>query len=177
MVATSRRFCNAVRPSKSMCLTPVPANSVARRATHSVRAFSGLVISTTPLGDHGVHLSRNAALKQKNLCPRKDTGSNVYFLVALASALPNTPVTRVVPTDRAVSDEAGPPADPPPPAPPGRRRVTRKDRAEIVRLYESGLSALAVAEQAGVSKTSVLNVLKSEGVTVRPWGSRGWSRG
>ena len=89
-------------------------------------------------------------------------------MVALASALPNTPVTHAVPTDRPAGDEA---------APPGRRRVTQKDRAEIVRLYELGLSAVVVAQRTGVSKTCVLNVLRSEGATVRPQGSRGWSRG
>ena len=91
----------------------------------------------------------------------------IFILVALASALPNTPVTRAVPTDRTASDEA----DPAQAAPPGRRRVTRKDRAEIVYLYESGLSALAVAELTGGSKTWVLSVMKSEGAAVRPGGA------
>ena len=46
-----------------------------------------------------------------------------------------------------------------------------------MRLSESGLSAVVVAQQTGVSKTCVLNTLRSEGATVRPQGSRGWSRG
>jgi hypothetical protein len=42
----------------------------------------------------------------------------------------------------------------------------------IGRLYESGLSAVAVAEECSVSKSTVLRVLRREGVEVRAWGVR-----
>lgn len=86
--------------------------------------------------------------------------------------MPNTPVTRVRPTGRSSVEDC----DPAPPGDPGRRRVTRKDRAEVVRLYELGLPARAVAEQIGMSKGCVLKVLKASGVMMRPQGSHGWSR-
>jgi hypothetical protein len=57
-----------------------------------------------------------------------------------------------------------------------RRRVTRTERAEIVRLYESGLAGRVVAERLAVSKGCVLKILKAEGVTVRPRGNPGHSR-
>lgn len=100
------------------------------------------------------------------------TLGGIFSLVALASAIPNTPVTREHTTDRS-RDRVPEPADP---SPPGRRRVTRRDRAEIVRLYESGLAARLVAEQVGVSKGCVLKTLKTEGIAMRPRGNPGWSR-
>jgi transcriptional regulator of aromatic amino acid metabolism len=86
------------------------------------------------------------------------------FVVALASTNLNTSVTRTGPTDRVREHRAM------------RRRVTRAERAEIVRLYESGLATRAVAKRLAVSKTCVLEILKAEGVTVRPRGNPGHSR-
>lgn len=96
-------------------------------------------------------------------------------MVALAAAIPNTPVTSERSTGRspARNPDLVVPSDP---SPSGRRRVTRKDQAEIVRLYESGLSCRIVAEQVGVSKAYVLKHLKAAGVQMRPRGSHGFSR-
>ncbi|KAA1378323.1 helix-turn-helix domain-containing protein [Aeromicrobium fastidiosum] len=52
----------------------------------------------------------------------------------------------------------------------GRRRITEKDRRRIVELYERGVSSRAVASEVGLSKATVLNVLKSEHVVRRPPG-------
>ena len=90
----------------------------------------------------------------------------IFILVALASALANTPVALRAPTGRVKRD--GPVK--------GRRRVTKRERAEMVRLYESGIAAQAVAEQVQVSKGCVLQTLKDEGVAVRPRGNPGSSR-
>ena len=57
-----------------------------------------------------------------------------------------------------------------------RRRVTRAERAEMVRLYESGLAARVVAERLEVSKGCVLKILKADGVTMRPRGNPGHSK-
>jgi hypothetical protein len=54
-----------------------------------------------------------------------------------------------------------------------RRRVTRNERAEIVRPYELGLAAGVLAEQVEVSKGCVPKSLKAEGVTMRPRGNPG----
>lgn len=51
-----------------------------------------------------------------------------------------------------------------------KRRVTKRDRAEIVRLYTSGMSSRAVADRVGVSKTTVLAALRAAGVPRRPRG-------
>jgi len=84
-----------------------------------------------------------------------------FAKVALASINLNTPDMRTRPTNR-VSEN-----------PEMRRRVTRTERAAIVRLYESGFSTRAVAEQLDVSKTCVLKILKAEGVRMRPRGESG----
>lgn len=96
----------------------------------------------------------------------------IFILVALAAAIPNTPVTRERSTDRSPVEDP----DPADPSPLGRRRVTRRDQLEIVRLYDSGLSARIVAEQVGVSKAYVLKHLKAERMAMRPRGSHGYSR-
>jgi hypothetical protein len=50
--------------------------------------------------------------------------------------------------------------------------VTRAERAEIVRLYKSGIASLAVAERMKLSKSCVLGILRAEGVVMRPQGTR-----
>jgi hypothetical protein len=75
----------------------------------------------------------------------------------------NTSVALSAPTNRS----------PRAPRPEGRRRVTRADRAEMVRLYERGLSAATVALQLSMSKGCVLRNLTIAGVTVRPRGNPG----
>lgn len=52
----------------------------------------------------------------------------------------------------------------------GRRRVRRTDRAEVIRLYGSGLSSVAVAERMNLSKSGVVGIVRAEGVTIRPQG-------
>jgi DNA invertase Pin-like site-specific DNA recombinase len=79
-------------------------------------------------------------------------------LVALANLNTNTPVKRGAPSDRSTQNRAL------------RRRVLHRDRNEIVRLYQSGLSTRAVAREVGVSKTTVLSVLTGAGVKMRPRG-------
>lgn len=54
-----------------------------------------------------------------------------------------------------------------------RKRITTKLRQQIVEHYEQGnVSALQAAEEFGISKTSVLNILKREGAAVRKHGHR-----
>ena len=45
-------------------------------------------------------------------------------------------------------------------------------RGEVVELYASSLSALAVADQFGIGKSTVLKILKQQGSPVRPRGRR-----
>jgi hypothetical protein len=51
-----------------------------------------------------------------------------------------------------------------------RRRVTRAERAEIIRLYESSLAARTVAERLDVSMGGVLKFVKAGRGTMRPRG-------
>ena len=53
-----------------------------------------------------------------------------------------------------------------------KRRVTRAERARIVDLYERGWSAMAVAGEFNVSKSTVLRVVADADVEVRPRGRR-----
>lgn len=53
-----------------------------------------------------------------------------------------------------------------------RSRVTKRMKSDVIELYTSGLSALDVAERLGLGKSTVLRVLKVEGVEVRPRGVR-----
>lgn len=52
------------------------------------------------------------------------------------------------------------------------RRVLNAEKAKIVELYESGFSAIEVAEIVRVAKSTVLRVLAGEGVKKRPHGQR-----
>ena len=81
------------------------------------------------------------------------------LLLVLMGARSNPPVELRPSTDR-----MEPPA--------GRRRVLKAEKAKIVELYESGLSAIQVAETVGVAKSTVLRVLDSEGAQKRPHGQR-----
>lgn len=100
--------------------------------------------------------------KSSNLNPDyQDIGSNSSILVVLAKTLPNTlSIAQVRPHQRRS------------PRPGLRSRVTLKMREEVTALYESGLSALDVAERLGVSKSTVLSILKQNGSTIRPRGRR-----
>lgn len=54
----------------------------------------------------------------------------------------------------------------------GRTRVTGKHRQQVIDLYRAGRSALDVAEQTGLAKTTVLRILKEASVPVRKQGRR-----
>lgn len=56
--------------------------------------------------------------------------------------------------------------------PTGRTRVTAKHRQRVVDLYLTGRSALDVAEEMGLGKTTVLRILKEAAVLVRKQGRR-----
>lgn len=82
--------------------------------------------------------------------------SGATFLIALTLVSLNTPVALPPPTDRS-------------PKPRVKRRVTRRERLRIMQLNGTGMSR-AVADKVGVGRTTVLDVLKGEGVTLRPRG-------
>ncbi|WP_407810742.1 helix-turn-helix domain-containing protein [Staphylococcus aureus] len=44
-------------------------------------------------------------------------------------------------------------------------------RRDVVRLYEGGMTSRSVAEEVGIGRTTVLNILKREGAEVRPHGA------
>ncbi|WP_425269587.1 helix-turn-helix domain-containing protein [Gordonia alkanivorans] len=83
------------------------------------------------------------------------------FLVVLASAKANTPRSIDRRPDQAQSERRR-----------LRSRVTDELRGEVVQLYASGMTSRAVAEEVGIGRTTVLNVLRREGVTIRPQGAR-----
>jgi hypothetical protein len=58
------------------------------------------------------------------------------------------------------------------PAGPRRTRVTTELIAEVVGRYQHGESSRQVSEGAASLKSTVLNILKSEGIDVRAWGRR-----
>ena len=55
---------------------------------------------------------------------------------------------------------------------PRRTRVTSALRAEVVDRYVRGESSAEVAGSCGIAKSTVLKILRIEGVEVRRWGSR-----
>jgi hypothetical protein len=94
----------------------------------------------------------------------KDPGqlalAGISGFVALASYTANTPVALRPPATRIDDRQQS-----------GRRRITARDRARIVELYEQGRSARYVASAVGVSKATVLTTLKRAGVEMRPVGA------
>lgn len=66
-------------------------------------------------------------------------------------------------------DRLRPPSDRPQ-RPPVRKRITQRDRDRIAELYASGLSFAAVAEEAGVARSTAMRIVRERGVKVRPWG-------
>lgn len=79
------------------------------------------------------------------------------LLVALSRLTLNTPVALPMPTDRPLPTKPRPSS-----------RVTRRMRGRIVELYEQGLSSRVVCVEVGVARSTVLRVLKEEGVKRRP---------
>jgi hypothetical protein len=45
-------------------------------------------------------------------------------------------------------------------------------RAEVIDRYARGESSADVADSCGIAKSTVLKILKAEGVEIRPWGKR-----
>lgn len=98
--------------------------------------------------------------ERKNLRPSQTAGSNIPYLVALATFRANTPVELRPPAaridDRAIT---------------GRRRITNRDRRRVVDLYQQGRSTRYVASEVGIGRATVLNILKQAGVERRPVGA------
>ena len=114
--------------------------------------------------DGGIFLARERPRgvlpwERKNLGPSQVRGSNETFLVVLASANLNTPVALRPPAVR--------------PARPKLKRVrmTQAMRQEVLDRYATGDPTRVVAAAVGVSKTTVLTIVKQAGVT-RSWGVR-----
>jgi hypothetical protein len=99
--------------------------------------------------------------ERKNPRPSMAEGSHTLHLVVLSRANLNNLPALGSPSGREL--EKTKPRD-------VRRRITDGDRRQIVELYERGASSRAVASQVGVSKATVLNVLKSARVGCRPPG-------
>lgn len=55
---------------------------------------------------------------------------------------------------------------------PRRTRVTADLRAEVMAQYQRGRTSRQVADGLAIAKSTVLQILRSEGVEVRPWGVR-----
>jgi hypothetical protein len=53
-----------------------------------------------------------------------------------------------------------------------RKRLTDRLRAEVIEAYEFGQTSRQVAERFELGRTTVLNILKEAGVTVRPQGQK-----
>ena len=88
-------------------------------------------------------------------------------MVAL-SYLNLNPVPRVITLEKEqVDDDSSRYAAPPGPR---RRRVTPELRAKVAARYEHGETSRHVAEACDIAKTTVLAILKTEGVEVRPQG-------
>jgi transposase-like protein len=53
---------------------------------------------------------------------------------------------------------------------PGRRRITRADRERVVELYSTANSTRTIAVETGLSKTTILGIVKAAGLELRPRG-------
>lgn len=91
---------------------------------------------------------------------KNDHNSDRLILVVLASVNTNTLLRADVRSDRGLSAR-----------PKFRSRITKRVRDDVVRLYESGLTSRAVAEETKLGKTTVLKILKQEGAEVRAHGA------
>lgn len=54
---------------------------------------------------------------------------------------------------------------------PQRKRITAADRRRIVDLYAKGMSTRQVGDEMSLAKSTVLRILKAEGVELRPQGN------
>jgi len=50
--------------------------------------------------------------------------------------------------------------------------MTPQLRADVVRRYQAGEPSRVVAEELGIGKATVLKVLRSEGIQLKPMGAR-----
>jgi hypothetical protein len=90
-----------------------------------------------------------------------------FHLVALGRFSPNTLLTGVQNSVSEVEHShvfVSPPRQ--------RRQITAALRSAVVEAYESGQTSRQVAEEWELGRTTVLNILKAAGVTVRPQGSK-----
>jgi DNA invertase Pin-like site-specific DNA recombinase len=55
---------------------------------------------------------------------------------------------------------------------PQRRRITNRLRAEVIEHYERGMSSRRVAATLGLGRTTVLEILKAAGISLRPRGRK-----
>jgi len=94
----------------------------------------------------------------------EDRGSSNLLLVVLAHLNLNTPSPRTKPSNRSPRPSLL------------RQRVTKRHRQQVVALYQSGLSTRMVADQTGVSKTTVLNILKEAAIELRTRGNPNFSK-
>jgi len=53
-----------------------------------------------------------------------------------------------------------------------RRRVATRLRTEVIEHYERGMSSRRVAAKFGLGRTTVLEILKTAGVDIRPRGRK-----
>jgi hypothetical protein len=90
-----------------------------------------------------------------------------FPLVALGRFSPNTLLTGV---QDDVSEVERPTSYVSPPR--HRRRITSRLRTEVVEAYDVGQTSRQVAERFGLGRPTVLGILKTAGVTVRPQGRR-----
>ncbi|MGV9671358.1 helix-turn-helix domain-containing protein [Gordonia sp. NPDC003504] len=95
----------------------------------------------------------------KNSAPDRVTIGGRIYVVVLAGAKANTPRSAVRRPEQAKPKHRR-----------LRSRITEQLRSDVVRLYEDGMTSRAVAGEVGIGRTTVLNILKREGVEIRPHG-------
>jgi DNA-binding NarL/FixJ family response regulator len=84
-------------------------------------------------------------------------------VVALAASWPNSSLPPVTRSDRGEHNVTT--------VPPQRTRVTRVIEQDIVKRYQAGQSTRRIAASLDIAKATVLRVLKSAGVPMRPTGT------
>jgi hypothetical protein len=89
-----------------------------------------------------------------------------FCLVALSQFCSNTLIADV--QDASVTDEHAHVLSPVR----RRRRITARLRAEVIEHYERGMSSRRVAATSGLGRTTVLEILKTADVELRPRGRK-----
>lgn len=98
---------------------------------------------------------------------RRRTLRGPFYLVALSQFCSNTSFTNV--QDDAEVTNGRPRVLSPVPQ---RRRITARLRVEVIEHYERGMSSRRVAATLGLGRTTVLEILKAAGITLRPRGRK-----